>query len=451
MGFNKDFLWGAATASYQIEGGAFEDGKGLNIWDVFSHDKERTFNGHTGDIACDHYHRIEEDVALMKEIGLKAYRFSVSWARILPDGTGKINQKGIDFYNKLIDELIKNDIEPCLTVFHWDLPYELSKKGGWLNEEAPLWFESYTKIIAENFSDRVKYFFTVNEPECFVGHGYCTGLHAPGIKLSKKELLQTVHNVLLAHGRSVKALREFSKQPVKIGFVPCGSFNFPASDSADDIEATRKSYVALHKDWLTFDFALWIDPVVFGKYPEQYLAEYKDILPAITDEDMKIISQPIDFLGLNIYFGNKIKAGDNNEPEIVPFEQGYPMSALSWNIVPETMYWGTKFMYERYKLPIIISENGLSCRDSISVDSKVHDPQRTDFLTRYLKELKRSAEDGTEILGYFHWSLMDNFEWAEGYKDRFGLIYVDYSSQKRIIKDSAYFYKDVINSNGEIL
>lgn len=247
MSFKNDFVWGAATASYQIEGAAYEDGKGLNIWDIFSHEEDKISYNHNGDIACDHYHRIEEDVALMKKIGLKAYRFSVSWARILPDGIGEVNQKGIDFYNKLIDELIKNDIEPYMTLFHWDLPYELSKKGGWMNEECVEWFENYSKIIAENFSDRVKYFMTLNEPPCFVGHGYARGLHAPGFKVSIKELLKTVHNVLKAHGKSVITLRKYAKQPIQIGYAPCGNFNYPATDSVEDVEAARKSFFNISK------------------------------------------------------------------------------------------------------------------------------------------------------------------------------------------------------------
>lgn len=451
MSFKNDFVWGAATASYQIEGAAYEDGKGLNIWDIFSHEEDKISYNHNGDIACNHYYRIEEDVALMKKIGLKAYRFSVSWARILPDGIGEVNQKGIDFYNKLIDELIKNDIEPYMTLFHWDLPYELSKKGGWMNEECVEWFENYSKIIAENFSDRVKYFMTLNEPPCFVGHGYGTGIHAPGLKVSIKELLQTIHNVLKAHGKSVITLRKYAKQPIQIAYAPCGNFNYPATDSLEDIEAARKSFFDVSKNGFFFSISLWNDPIFLGHYNEKYLEEFKDCLPVITDEDMKLISQPLDFVGLNIYFGKKIKATKDGNPEVVPYPDGYQMSAMDWAVSPKSMYWGTRFFFERYNVPIYIAENGISCRDYTSSDGKVHDRQRIDFLSGYLKELKRSSEDGTDIRGYFHWSLMDNFEWSFGYKERFGLIYVDFETQERILKDSAYHYGEIIAQNGENL
>lgn len=450
MPFKKNFLWGAATSSYQIEGAAYEDGKSLNIWDVFCRQDGKITGYQNGDTACDHYHRIKEDVKLMKEMGLNSYRFSVSWSRILPDGTGAVNQKGIDFYNALIDELIKNGIEPLLTIYHWDLPYCLSQQGGWLNKKSSDWFYEFAKVVAVNFSDRVKYFFTLNEPECFIGHGYSVGQHAPGYKLSDREVLNAMHNALLAHGKGVSALRKYAHQPVKIGIAACGSGNFPLQETKEDIEATNKSYDDIDKTYF-FKFTPWLDPIIFGRYPEKLVAKYKEVMPLYSEDEMKIISQPIDFIALNIYRGDRIKSSEKNEYTVDKFEDGYPMTALNWEITPLSMYWVTKYIYNKYKMPIMISENGLSSRDIVSIDNKVHDPQRSDFMARYLKELKRSADEGTDIFGYMHWSLMDNFEWSFGYNERFGLIYVDYATQKRTIKDSAYYYRQIIESNGEIL
>lgn len=452
MGFKKDFFWGAATSSYQIEGAAFEDGKGLNIWDVFSHQKGKVLNGDDGDIACDHYHRFEEDIDLMSEIGLKAYRFSINWARIIPDGIGEINLKGIEFYNKLINKLIEKRIEPFLTIYHWDLPYELYKKGGFLNEECVEWFEYYTKVIADNFSDRVKYFFTINEPQIIIGCGYMEGSHAPGYKLGGRDLLQAMHNLLKCHGQAVKTLRENAKQPLQIGFAPIGNMSFPATDSKEDIEAAKKAVFDIYDsvEALCFNMRWWHDPVYLGEYPIEGLEKFKELLPRITKEDMELISQPLDFAGQNIYWSNEIKATADGYEHVKP-PVGFSKTALNWLITPRCLYWGTKFFYERYKLPIYITENGLSCHDAVSLDGKVHDPNRIDFLERYITELKKSADEGVEIAGYFQWSFMDNFEWGYGYQERFGLVYVDYLTQKRIIKDSGYWYKKLIQTNGENL
>lgn len=445
MGFAKDFVWGAATSSYQIEGTGRDSGKGQNIWDVFTKEPGRVYEGHTGDIACDHYHRFREDVAYMKELGLKGYRFSIDWSRVLPEGTGKVNEKGIDFYNALIDELLEQGIEPYITLYHWELPYEIYKRGGWMNPEIVEWFGQYARLVAERFSDRVKYFFTLNEPQCFVGLGFLQGCHAPGVKAPLRDTFEMAHNALKAHGRAVQMLRAYGKQNVQIGYAPTSGMCYPEKETPKDIEAARKALFALPDDlsnW-TWNVSWWSDPVILGKYPEEGMKKYEKYLPVITDKDMKLISQPIDFYGQNIYNGRCIRMGTDGRPEEVRRPAGFPKTAT-----PEALYWGPKFLYERYRKPIYITENGMACHDTVSQDGKVHDPNRIDFLARYLKNLKRAAEE-IDIRGYFQWSLMDNFEWDKGYAERFGIIYVDFETQERIWKDSAYWYRDLIRRNGD--
>ena len=450
MGFAKDFVWGAATSSYQIEGTGRDSGKGQNIWDVFTKEPGRVYEGHTGDIACDHYHRFREDVAYMKELGLKGYRFSIDWSRVLPEGTGKVNEKGIDFYNALIDELLEQGIEPYITLYHWELPYEIYKRGGWMNPEIVEWFGQYARLVAERFSDRVKYFFTLNEPQCFVGLGFLQGCHAPGVKAPLRDTFEMAHNALKAHGRAVQMLRAYGKQNVQIGYAPTSGMCYPEKETPKDIEAARKALFALPDDlsnW-TWNVSWWSDLVILGKYPEEGMKKYEKYLPVITDEDMKLISQPIDFYGQNIYNGRCIRMGTDGRPEEVRRPAGFPKTATNWPVTPEALYWGPKFLYERYRKPIYITENGMACHDTVSQDGKVHDPNRIDFLARYLKNLKRAAEE-IDIRGYFQWSLMDNFEWDKGYAERFGIIYVDFETQERIWKDSAYWYRDLIRRNGD--
>ncbi|MDU2617199.1 MAG: GH1 family beta-glucosidase [Ruminococcus sp.] len=450
MGFAKDFVWGAATSSYQIEGTGRDSGKGQNIWDVFTKEPGRVYEGHTGDIACDHYHRFREDVAYMKELGLKGYRFSIDWSRVLPEGTGKVNEKGIDFYNALIDELLEQGIEPYITLYHWELPYEIYKRGGWMNPEIVEWFGQYARLVAERFSDRVKYFFTLNEPQCFVGLGFLQGCHAPGVKAPLRDTFEMAHNALKAHGKAVQMLRAYGKQNVQIGYAPTSGMCYPEKETPKDIEAARKALFALPDDlsnW-TWNVSWWSDPVILGKYPEEGMKKYEKYLPVITDEDMKLISQPIDFYGQNIYNGRCIRMGTDGRPEEVRRPAGFPKTATNWPVTPEALYWGPKFLYERYRKPIYITENGMACHDTVSQDGKVHDPNRIDFLARYLKNLKRAAEE-IDIRGYFQWSLMDNFEWDKGYAERFGIIYVDFETQERIWKDSAYWYRDLIHRNGD--
>lgn len=444
MSFKKNFVWGAATAAYQIEGAWNEDGKGTNIWDVFSHEPGHIVEGHTGDIACDHYHRFWEDVRLMKDLGIKAYRFSINWTRIFPNGTGEVNENGVKFYSDLIDALLEYGIEPYITLFHWDYPYELYKKGGWLNSDSVKWFADYAAKVVELYSDRAVNYITFNEPQCFMGAGYLTGDHAPGLKVSKRDIFQMCHNVLKAHGAAVIAMRASAKQPIRIGYAPTCAAHFPKEETPENIEAVRKKFFAcpsLKSGNVMWSVSWWSDPVVLGHYPEDGLQMYKDYLPEITEEDMKLISQPIDFYGQNIYNGKAMTIGADGKAEAAVRKAGFPKTAIQWPVTPEALRWGPRFLYERYKLPIYITENGMSAHDTVSLDGKVHDPNRIDFLHRYLLALEKATEDGVDIGGYFLWSFMDNFEWANGYTDRFGIVYVDYETQERIAKDSAYWYK----------
>ena len=454
MSFRKDFVWGAATASYQVEGAAYEDGKGLNIWDVFCKEDGHVYEHHTGDVACDQYHRYKEDVAIMKELGLKAYRFSVNWARILPEGTGKVNEKGLAYYDNLVNCLIENGIEPYMTLYHWDLPYALHQRGGWLNPQSPEWFYEYAKLMAAHFSDRVSHFFTFNEPQCTVGLGYVTGEHAPGLKVGPYDYFSIWHNVLKAHGRGVQAIREAAVRPVEIGMAPCGALYYPATDSKEDIEAARKANFSLHEADIravSWDVAFCADPVFLGQYPEDIMKSFGQYFPKNAEKDLELISQPLDFYGQNMYNAVPVRADENGNPVRVDRYQGFPKTAIQWPVTPEVLYWAPKFLYERYQKPFYVTENGMSSHDWVSLDGKVHDASRVDFMHRYLREFKKAAADGVDLRGYFAWSLMDNFEWAYGYSERFGMVYVDYQTQKRTVKDSGLFYKNVIASNGEIL
>lgn len=453
MSFGKDFVWGAATAACQIEGAVYEDGKGADIWNVFSAQDGNIYGNHTPSEGCDHYHHMREDVQCMKKMGLKAYRFSISWPRILPEGTGRINQAGIDFYNSLIDELICSGIEPYVTLYHWDLSFALHLQGGWANPKIVDWFGEYAKVVAENFSDRVKFYFTFNEPQCFVGLGYLLGMHAPGCKVSPQEAFRIAHHILLAHGTAAKILREYAKQKVQIGQAACGDLFFPASGKAVEVEAARRMMFAVSADYRGIgNTTSWFsDPVYLGHYPEDGLRRFEKYLPASWEKDMERIHQPMDFVGQNIYQGKCVYQDESGQIKIAAPAVGEPQTACGWPVTPECMYWGTRFLYERYGLPVLISENGTSCHDRVSLDGKVHDPNRIDFMRRYLTQLERAAADGVPVKGYFAWSLLDNYEWSSGYSQRFGLIYVDYRTKERIWKDSAHWYRRVIESDGGIL
>lgn len=445
--FPKDFVWGAAAASYQIEGAALEDGRGLSVWDMFSRKPGAVFGGHTGDVAINHYHRYREDVQLMREVGIQAYRLSIAWPRVLPEGVGALNEQGLAFYDSLIDALLEAGIQPYVTLFHWDYPYALYQRGGWLNPDSPDWFADYTRVIVETLGDRVRHWMTQNEPQCFIGLGHFHGVHAPGVRLAWEDILRMTHHALLAHGKSVQVIRACAKTPPQVGAAPVGVTFMPYTDSAEDIEAARQHMFSLNTPdpWNNTWYA---DPMLLGRYPEDGLRIFERYMPPIGANDMQTIAQPLDFYGCNIYQGDYVRAGANGTPEIVESYTGHPHTTMRWWVRPEALYWGPKFLYERYGKPIIITENGLANADWVAVDGRVHDPQRIDYTTRYLIALRAAAADGVPVHGYFHWSILDNFEWAEGYNERFGMIYVDYRTQARILKDSAYWYKDVIASGG---
>jgi len=445
--FPKGFVWGTATASYQVEGGAFEDGRGLSVWDMLCRKPGAIYNGHSGATACDQYHRYAEDIALMRELGAQGHRFSLSWPRILPEGVGAVNAKGLDYYDRFIDGLLAAGVQPYVTLFHWDYPYELYCKGGWLNPDSPRWFADYAALVVERYSDRVTHWMTHNEPQCFVWLGHSVGVHAPGDKLGWAEVLRVGHNALLAHGRAVQAMRAAAKQPIQIGFAPVSSQAIPADpNNPADVDAARQATFAVRGQdfWNNTWFS---DPIFLKRYPEDGVALYGDAMPAIGADDFEIIGQPIDFYGANIYQGVVVRAGANG-PELVPFPDGYPHTAFPWPVTPEALYWGPRFLYERYKTPIYITENGLASMDWVGIDQRVHDRGRIDFTTRYLAELHRATRDGVDVRGYFHWSLLDNFEWAEGYKQRFGLVHVDFATLARTPKDSFVWYQGVVRANG---
>lgn len=439
MNFPKEFLWGAATAAYQVEGGS--DERGESVWDMFCRRPGAVAFGQNGLDACDHYHEYQKDIRLMQEIGIGAYRFSVSWPRIFPDGLGKINQKGIDFYNQLIDSLLEAGIEPYLTMFHWDYPLALYRRGGWLNPDSPKWFAEYAQTLVALFSDRVSNWMTLNETLCFIGLGHADGTHAPGLRLSEEEVLICAHHSLLAHGLAVQAIRQTAKKEPAVGYAAVGETRIPSSNQKRDIDAARTEMFRVY-DPQYWGNAMWTDPLFLG-YPKEIRQAFDTYHIKITDEDCRIIREPIDFLGLNIYTAPYI--GHGGQKRSAP---GFSQTAMNWEITPEALYWGPKFFYDRYHTPIMITENGMANVDIISEDGKVHDPQRIEFLRQYLAQLERCIKDGTDVRAYFLWSLLDNFEWAEGLQKRFGLVYVDYQTQNRIMKDSAYWYKKMIK--GEI-
>lgn len=453
MGFQNGFVWGAATAAYQVEGGALADGKGPSIWDDFSHTPGMVYGGHTGDVACDHYHRFREDVALMADLGVANYRFSIAWPRVLPEGTGPVNEAGLRFYDALLDALLEKGIRPLITLYHWDLPSALQRRGGWLNPDSPAWFEEYAALIARRYGDRVKDFFTFNEPQCIIGVGCVEGRMAPGMRYPLAYTVPMSHHLLLAHGRATARIRELAPG-ARVGFVGCGPAAIPASDAPEDIEAARAwyfTYPEANPEKWAFSTAWWADPVNLGQYPEDALRHYGQYLPRNFERDLPLIGQPLDYYAHNFYEGTCVRADGQSGFKAEPWPAGHPRTAFHWPVVPKTLYWGPRFLYERYRKPIFITENGMSAHDVVSLDGQVHDPNRIDFLHRYLRELRRAAADGVDIYGYLHWSLLDNFEWASGYGERFGLIHVDYQTQKRTVKDSAYWYRDVMATNGETL
>jgi beta-glucosidase len=445
--FPEGFVWGAASSSYQIEGAAFEDGKGPSVWDVMGRRPGVIWQGQSGEVACDHYHRYQEDVALMRELRLPAYRFSISWPRVIPDGTGAVNRAGLAFYDRLVDALLAAGVTPYATLFHWDYPYELFCRGGWLSAESPDWFAHYAGVVVERLSDRVTHWLTLNEPQVFLSLGHLEGVDAPGERLGFAEVLRATHHVLLAHGKAVQAIRSSSKRPCLVGAATVGPVSYPATGEPADIDAARDATFRITEPTL-WSHTWFSDPMLRSEYPADGMELFGRDVPQVRATDMDAISSPLDFYGLNVYHGTPVRAGRDGKPEQVPFPDGFPISNFRWPVTPEALYWAPRFLSERYGLPVIITENGFSGLDWLSLDGRVHDPQRIDFAWRYLRALGRAIDDGVDVRGYFHWALTDNFEWAEGFKHRFGLIHVDLQTQKRTVKDSGYWYRDVIATNG---
>lgn len=447
--FKDDFVWGVASSAYQIEGMNAGDGHGRNVWDDFL-DDGRGFANDNAKVTCDHINRYKEDIALMKNLGVKAYRFSVSWSRIMPNGTGEVNQKAIDMYRDMIHTMKENGITPYITLFHWEFPKALFDKGGWLNEDVVKWFGEYAKVVAENFSDICENFFTINEPQCVIYLGHMLGTHAPGLKLSIRDSFLAAHHLLMAHGNAVINLRKYAKRDIKIGFAPTCGVAYPYSDSKEDIEAARKVYFGFYNtiDNWAWNVSWFSDPVFLGHYPKEGLEKFEEYLPEIKKEDMELIHQPLDFMGQNIYNGYYVKAGADGEPEFVERNPGYTKTVVDWPVTPRAFYYGIKFLTERYKHPLYITENGMACHDSVSADGRVHDYDRINFLDAYLGAMQKAIEDGADVAGYFLWTFMDNLEWDKGFTPRFGLVYVDFVTQQRIVKDSAFWYKKVMEENG---
>ncbi len=405
-----------------------------------------------------HHDKLSQDVGMMREMGLKAYRFSLAWSRIQPSGTGLPNEAGLGFYDRLVDELLAANIEPMCTLYHWDLPSALQAQGGWENRDIVAHFAHYTRTVAQRLGDRVKLWATFNEPQIFVPLGLQFGKHAPGLKLPIKNVLQASHNVLLAHGQAVQVLREHAPN-AQVGIVMQTPVGFPSTDSPADIEAARQFTFGLAPVGQFVAQALgapvvnpvntgwWCDAVFLGKYPDEGASWYGDAMPTVEPGDMALIAQPLDFCGVNLYFGVEISA-ENGTSTIVPRQTGCPITGMEWPVTPKALQWAARYLFDRYKTPIYITENGLALRDWVSLDGRVHDPQRIDFTTRYLRELAKAVAAGADVRGYFHWSLMDNFEWSEGYKHRFGLVHVDFTTGERTVKESGKWYRELIASNG---
>jgi beta-glucosidase len=453
--FPDGFYWGTATSAYQIEGAWKEDGKGPSIWDTFTHTPGKIKNGDTGDVANDHYHRYKEDVALMKnEIGANAYRFSISWPRIFPNGKGQPNSKGLDFYNRLVDELKAAGIEPFATLYHWDLPQALDEKGGWQSRDIPKAFADYAGYMAEKLSDRVSHFFTINEFRSMadVGYkGYTLKMPggsrdislAPGLKLPLSGLNQVRHHAVLGHGLAVQAIRAKGKAGTKIGpaeVIRCG---VPLIETPEHIKAAQTNTRELNAPFLTV--------MLEGKYTDAYLKNAGKDAPKFNDEDMKIIGSPLDFVGINVYKPNAyvVASGDAQGWREVAWAKGHPQMFNDWLVFgPEAMYWAPKFVQSLWKArEIFITENGCASDDVIADDGKIYDTDRIMYLRNYLTQLQRATAEGVPVKGYFEWSTMDNLEWTAGFGNRFGLVYVDFKTQMRTPKMSAEFFQEVAKSN----
>jgi len=431
--FSPKFLWGAATASYQIEGAWNEDDKGESIWDRFSHTHGKIEDGLTGDIACDHYHCYPEDIVLMRQLGLKAYRFSVSWPRVIPLGRGRINPKGLGFYDRLVDALLAANIEPFLTLYHWDLPQALQDAGGWETRDISYTFADYSALMVKHLGDRVKHWTTFNEPSVVAFDGNLSGAHAPGNK-DPKIAYQVAHHLLLAHGLAVKAIRAVEPQ-IEVGIVLNLWGADPASESPEDIAAANTAWERSE--------TLFLDPIFRGHYPVSAYELVGVNMPKVNDGDMALIAQKLDFVGINFYSRNLVTADGNVDP--VP---GSKYTEMGWEVCAPALRSILVKINNNYCLPpIYITENGSAFKDEVSADGKIHDPRRLDYLKNHFIQTRLAMQDGVDVRGYFVWSLLDNFEWGHGYTKRFGIIRVDYETQKRTIKDSGEWYTEVIRTN----
>jgi beta-glucosidase len=438
--FPSDFMWGCATASYQIEGAVNEDGRKPSVWDTFSHTPGKTFQGETGDVADDSYHLYKEDVRLLKNLGVKCYRLSISWPRIFPDGTGQPNEKGLDYYQRVVDELLKNGIQPYITLFHWDLPQALP--GGWQSRDTSKAFGDYAAYISKHLSDRVQHFFTTNEFVCFTDLGYKEGRFAPGMKLPAAQVNQVRHHAVLGHGMAVQAIRASAKSGTQVGLAENAAVFVPVIENAAQIEAAHRATREGNAPFLTV--------VMEGKYTDGYLQREGANAPKVEAGDMKIIGSPLDFVGLNVYTPDYVRADDSAQGFKVEKRQAsYPHMASDWLYIgPEVIYWAVRNVGDIWKpKAMYITENGCSADDVVRADGRIEDTDRVMYLRNHLTHLHRAATEGYPIKGYFLWSLMDNYEWADGYSKRFGIHYVDFKTRTRTPKLSAEWYREVIARN----
>lgn len=442
--FPQGFIWGTATSAYQIEGAWNDDGKGPSIWDTFAHTPDKIQNGDTGDIANDHYHRYKEDVALMKSIGAKAYRFSVSWPRIFPEGVGQPNPKGLDFYNRLVDELKAASIEPFLTLYHWDLPQALqTANGGWRSRDTAEAFGDYAGYVAEKLSDRVRSFFTMNEFSVFVEQGYRGFGAAPGVDVGPREISQVRHHAVLGHGLAVQAIRARATPGTKVGPAEAIRCAIPLIEAPEHIKAAQAATREANAAYLTV--------ILEGKYTDAYLENLGKDAPRFSTDDLKIIASPLDFVGINVYGPAFYAVASDQAPgwHATPFAKSHPKMFNRWLVLaPETIYWAPKFVQSLWGAnEILITENGCASEDTLADDGNVYDTDRIMFLRNYLTQLQRATAGGVPVKGYFAWSLMDNFEWMSGYSQRFGMVHVDFKTQKRTPKMSAAFFREASRRN----
>jgi beta-glucosidase len=439
--FPKHFVWGAATAAPQIEGAAFADGKGESIWDRFSRLPGKVHNADVLDVACDHYHRFQEDFALMRSLGIRNYRLSIAWPRIFPQGDGAINQPGLDFYHRLFDAMADNGITPWVTLFHWDLPQALEDRGGWTSRTTVDAFAVYADTVVGAFAGKVKNWITLNEIRCFTELGYGVGGYkAPGRSESDAVVNQTVHNALVCHGHGVRAVRARGGKGARVGITDNCDVSIPVTETPEDIAAANEWFVEKNSHIL--------DPIHRGRYSEGYLRRVGADAPQVAAGDFELISQPTDFLGLNIYTGVFVRAGASGH-EVVPVPHNFPRADSRWlKLTPQAIYWGLRFSHENYRpAAIYVTENGCGYDVEPVENGQVHDLHRREFLRGYLGELHRAIGDGVPAEGYFVWSFMDNYEWEDGYTRRFGIVHVDFSTLRRTPKLSARYYSDVMRLN----